>query len=308
MSLIASLVASSILFLALGLQRMFGRSQNYLERRLGIKQEQNILPIPAVKTKVQQNAPASAFLTRLEAAARKAGINTTGRALILSCAAIVATAIVAGYVLTNQLIIACALGVVGLLLPEQWFKYQQHRRYQKFIRKFDAALMLAASALKAGASAQQAFEEVAKKGPEAVALEFEKVVHAMNLGAAPGDAVKILQDEIEGPEVEMFVMATQILTKSGGNLAELYSGLASRIAENKSFREAMKAQTAESRITAIVISIMPFALTGLMLLANPAYFAPFTSSTVGKFVLGLCYFLIIVGWFIIRKILEVQVD
>lgn len=250
-----------------------------------------------------------AALGRLEREAREVGVKAPWPTVLAMFVGVLVAVFVVCYGVTRSVVASLVVSGAGVFAPEVLIRRRRKRRYDNFLAKFDRALLMAASVLQAGASVQQAFEEIAQKASPAVAEEFVRVVQAMRLGATPGDSVGVvLKGRVPGPETQMFVVATQSLMLTGGNLADVYAQLAAMLVEQREFRDAMKAATGEGRVTATVITVMPVVLVMVVLIGNPAYFDPLMAFPGGRALLFACGVAIVVGWAIMRKIMKIQVD
>ncbi len=67
----------------------------------------------------------------------------------------------------------------------------------------------------------------------------------------------------------------------------------------------LKTLTAEGRLSAIILIIMPFAVGGLIGLTSPGYRSPLTT-TVGSAMLWLAAAMVVIGVFWIRSMIRVD--
>ena len=72
-------------------------------------------------------------------------------------------------------------------------------------------------------------------------------------------------------EVKIFVLAMLVQQQTGGNLAELLDKLSGVVRERFRVRGKIKALTAEGRMQAAVLLVLPFALLFIMMLMNDVY-------------------------------------
>lgn len=303
---IGVLVALSVLSFSIWLRAYTPKS--LMRNRLLGKSVEEYADEFRVKETREQRKISVPLLARLEKEAQKLGLGISGQNFALILVGACVSLFVVAYSFTRQPLVGIVAAALGVFAPQMWLRTQAQRRYREFLGKFDAALLLMASSLKAGSSIHQAFVEVAEKGSASVAKEFARVVTGIQLGAAPGDALKILQERVPGAETQMFVIATQSLMRTGGNLPDVYTQMAGMIVEQREFRDSMRASTAEGRMTAWVITLMPIVMLAFVLTANPNYFDPFTNMGGGRMVLFVCASAYAVGWVAIKKLLEVQVD
>lgn len=248
------------------------------------------------------------FLGKLEAEARKAGLAITGRALVLVALVVGTGAFTLSMALINNFPISCGASLLGLFAPRCWISLQKKKRDITISKQMDGALGLMSSALRGSASLAQAIQQAANNMPEPLGLEFQRVVKGIDLGLSPSEALTIMRDRTDSPDVDLMVTATQILFQTGGNLAEIYEKLAETVRERRAFKESVKAATAQARMSGMVVSLMPIGLTILVRMMNPHYYDPMLASVTGKMIFLGCFALILVGWMLIQRMLDVTTD
>lgn len=285
------------------------RPESLLDRRLRQKSTEEYAEeyLERKRKEEKKRRTGVPLLDRLEQQAKKLGLDISGQSFLMILVGACVFLFVVVYSITQQLVLAIAAGALGIYAPKAYLTYKTEARYNTFLKGFDAALVVASSSLRAGASVHQAFQEIADKAEPVVAEEFARVMSAIRLGATPGEALMVLRQRVPGTEVDTFVVTTQSLMRTGGNLADMYMQIASMIVEQREFRDSMRAATTEGRITATVITAMPLLVIWLGVV-NPGYFATFTTMPGGRLLLGLCVVSFVIGWLIIRRVLEVQVD
>lgn len=248
------------------------------------------------------------FLARLELDARKAGLNIPGRHFLLVALVAGAGAFTAAYALVNSLYLAGAVSLVGVAAPRWWLAQQKRKRAVLFAKHLDGALQIAANSMRAGASLSQALGRVAEDAPDPVGAEFRKVDKAIQLGVVPAEALAAARERVESPELDLVIVATRILSQTGGNLAEIYDSIAQTVRDRRNFGQAVRAYTAQARMSAAVISIMPVVLTLFMRALNPRYFDPLLETVAGKIVAVISASMIAVGWFVIRRMIDIAAE
>jgi tight adherence protein B len=68
-------------------------------------------------------------------------------------------------------------------------------------------------------------------------------------------------------------MAINVQNQTGGNLAEILTGLARLLRNRANIHLKVRALSADGRMSAVVLSVIPFLLFGLIFLISPSYFA-----------------------------------
>lgn len=307
MRLLGALVFGTVLALILALRLPDRRRGRDMERLIGkgVPEE----PVPVKKADEREEHPSRLpFLNRLEAEARQAGINATGRQFVLVALGVGAGAYTGAMVLTGSVPIAVVASLVGLLAPRWWLAREKKKRAQVFARQLDGALMLLSGSLRAGASLSQSLSKVAEESADPLQTEFKKVDKAVQLGMLPAEALAAIRERVASPELDLMVVTTKILTRSGGNLAEIYDKVAQAVREQRTFRESVKAHTAQARSTATVVTLIPLIVTAFVRLLNPHYFDPMLHSASGKLLFLGAFAVIGMGWVVISRMIDVSLD
>jgi len=263
---------------------------------------------PASQLADREQVTGLPFVARLEAKARMAGIRANGTTLVTLAVLSGAAAFTVVLALTNQVPLAALVSPIGLLAPNVWISREKEKRTEAFARQLDGALLIAASALRAGSSLAQAIEQVARDAGEPLSEEFAKADRAIKLGADPAAALAAVRQRVESPDLDLAVVATQILSRTGGNLAECYENIAEAVRVRRAFRQAVRAHTAQLRMSGTIVSLMPIGITLLIRMVNPRYFDPMLETTLGQVMFVGSFVLIGIGWLATRRVLGVNLE
>jgi tight adherence protein B len=95
--------------------------------------------------------------------------------------------------------------------------------------------------------------------------------------------------------------------ETGGNLAEIIENLAHLIRERFKFRGKLRVLTAEGRLSATILLILPFVLFLAFLLLSPEYVVVLVSDSIGKIMVGIGAVLMFIGIVMIKRIIKVEV-
>jgi tight adherence protein B len=180
------------------------------------------------------------------------------------------------------------------------------RTRKKFEEQLPDTLNLISTSLRAGYSLLQAVEAVGEEAPEPTRREFGRAIAEIRLGKNMDDALDGIAIRMGSQDFDWTVMAIGIQREVGGNLAEVLQTTSETMVHRNRLRREMKALTAEGRISAIVLAIMPFGLFGFIYLTNPDYLEPLLTSTVGLIVLAGGGVFIGIGIFWMSKIVKVD--
>ena len=179
-------------------------------------------------------------------------------------------------------------------------------RRKHFADQLDGTLQLMSSSLRAGHSMMQALSSVAKESEEPTATELTRVVNETRVGRP---VVPALEEAAERMSSEDFRWATQAIAinrEVGGSLAEVLDGVAGTIRERAQIRRHVAALSAEGRLSAVILMLLPFVVGGFLLLTNPGYLAPFVENPLGIVLLVVGVVMLVIGGVWLRKVVEVE--
>jgi len=203
------------------------------------------------------------------------------------------------------------LGLIALgaavLLPPAILNFMAGQRLRKFNSQLPDMLQLLASSLRAGFSFLQGVEAVAREVGDPMGSELRRVIVEAQLGRPVEEALEDCAQRMGSPDFDWAVMAVGIQREVGGNLAELLQTVSTTMVERERLRRDVKSLTAEGRVSAIVLAIMPPALGLVFYVTNPAYISVLFNQTVGQVFLGLAIVSMMVGFFWMKKVIEIKV-
>src|SRR5690606_3287497 len=181
------------------------------------------------------------------------------------------------------------------------------RRRKQFVALLPDTLQLLASTLRAGFSLMQGVEAVSTEVSEPMGRELRRVVTEARLGRPLEESLEAVAERMGSPDFAWAVMAIRIQREVGGNLAELLVTVADTMVERERLRRDVDALTAEGRVSAIVLGILPFGIGLFIMGANPGYMDPLFEETMGRIMLFGALILMGVGFVWMKKTIEVEI-
>ncbi len=203
--------------------------------------------------------------------------------------------------------IALAAGFVGVILGLMLLDISIKRRQKAFTNQLGDMLTMVANALRAGFSFMQAFELIAREMDAPIGREVQKVVNEVNVGVTLETALENMQKRVESPDFELVVTAVLIQRQVGGNLAQILDTISGTIQERVRMRREVMALTAQGRMSGIVLALLPVALGVFLTTVSPDYMRPLFEETTGQIAIGVAVVMEIIGFLVIRKIVDIKV-
>lgn len=204
--------------------------------------------------------------------------------------------------------IAAGIGfLVVLLLVAAAIQYAGTREKRIFERQLPDTLTLLSTSLRAGYSLLQAIEAVAAETPQPTSREFGRAIAEARLGRPVVDTLQAISERMRSEDFKWAVMAIEIQREVGGNLAEVLQTVADTMRQRNRLKGEIRALTAEGRLSAIVLALLPFLLFAFLFTTNRGYLEPLFSELSGLIAIGVGLGLMAVGVYWLKKIVDIEV-
>ncbi len=210
----------------------------------------------------------------------------TGLALSLAqavslTASLVLLALALGVSLGWPALLSVVVAVLGPLLLMAFLQYRRALRMTWISQALPDALDLMARSMQAGHAFTSALQTAAKDCPPPLSLELRAVFEEINFGISTAQALQGLAMRVASEDVRYFAVAVVIQSETGGNLAEILKNTAHLIRERQKIAGIVRVISAEGRISAIILSLLPFALAALLGLLNPGFISRLWTDPMG---------------------------
>lgn len=187
-----------------------------------------------------------------------------------------------------------AAGLV-LVVPDGLVAFLYRRRRLELDRQIPDAVQSLANSLKAGASLLQAIGEVATGGPSPIREEFRLILEEYHLGAPLDRALDDARRRLGNRNLDLAFAALFVGRESGGNLPLVLERTAAAIRDLWRLEEEVRARTAEGRLSAKILGVMPVVILLLYGLIDPGAVGILFTHPLGVSMLALAAALSAVG-------------
>jgi tight adherence protein B len=205
--------------------------------------------------------------------------------------------------LVAHLAIALAFGLV----PRLWVRRARRRRLIKIEQQLPEAADFVARALRAGHSFTNVLQIVGNELPEPLSGEFRIAREEINYGVPMSEALHNMAARIPLTDLRYLVIAVLIQRESGGNLAEILGNISQIIRARLKLVAQVRVLSAEGRMSAWILGLLPFAVAAAMLVLNPAYISMLWMDPVGVKLLWYAGGMIVFGVLWLRKVIHIRI-
>ncbi|WP_290653167.1 type II secretion system F family protein [Aquisalimonas sp.] len=246
-------------------------------------------------------------MARLERLIEQAGRDTPAYRVVLKALLLGGVSGVACVYLLPHPAMALAAGAVVAAYPFVRLSMDKSRRLTRFEEQLPDALIIMSRALRAGHPFSDALRLVADEMQDPISSEFRTMFTEINYGGEVRMALAGLLNRVESVTAMVFVTSVLIQKDTGGNLAELLDGLAEVVRDRFRFHRKLRTLTAQGKMAAWVLSLMPFALAGVLSVANPNFLPMLTQDPTGRQLVLVAFVLMVIGILWMRRIVRVDI-
>ena len=236
----------------------------------------------------------------------QAGSKRLVAGLLALCGGALALALLLALVLRLPFLGVLAAAAAGAGLPLLRLNRAREARLAQFERQLPDALDMMSRAIRAGHAFPTALKLVADDVAAPLGEEFKAAFDEVNFGVAMGDALGSLAGRVPSMDLQYFVVAVLIQRESGGNLTELLSSISAIVRDRQKLAGQVRVLSAEGRISAWVLCLLPFGAGAMMTAANPQTMSVLWTDPAGRKMLGAAAVMMVVGVLAIRKIVRIR--
>jgi tight adherence protein B len=291
------------------------RSRRRLKARLReIDASQEVASASLLREKYLKDlSPLARQLERLPGAEQlqrlieQAGHRMPAHRLMLASLGLAALGGLLGWTLTRMAVAAVAGTVLGFVLPTAKVLVDRRRRLNQFDEQLPDAIEMMSRALRAGHPFAGGLRLVADDMQEPVAGEFRQAFNDINYGNDVRRAMLGLLARVPSMTLMALVTAVLVQRETGGNLAEILDQIARVVRERFKFQRRVRTLSAEGRMSAWVLVLIPFGLFALLSVTTPDYLTVMTTSPLGRKIMMIGGGLGLAGILWIRRIIRIEV-
>lgn len=209
--------------------------------------------------------------------------------VLAGCGLLLAEGALATIVLMSLFAALAPLGAHVLL------SVRTSRRRARFAEQLDDTLMFLAGGLRAGHSLLRVIDAASQEAEQPSSEEFARVVNETRLGRDLTDALEATATRMRNEDFQWVAQAIAINREVGGKLSDVFEQVGETIRERNQIRRQVNSLSAEGKMSAWVLLLLPVGVFVFLLLAQPTYFAGFFVSIWGYVALAVAVVLMIVG-------------
>lgn len=251
-----------------------------------------------------QSLPGMAALGRL---IEQAGHKTPAHRVVMQCAAL---ALGVGFLVamwSKVPVFGLAAALAVFFLPILKIRAARNQRIALFEEQLPDALSVMSRALRAGLPFIDAMRFVSEESADPIASEFRTAYSDISYGMSTKTAFLALLERVPSMSFMAVTTAVVIQRETGGNMAEILDKIAAVVRGRFRLQRRVKTLSAEGRMSAWILVLVPFVLAGALFVIQPDYLPRLTKDPLGRhLILGACINMALGIWWI-KRVIRIEV-
>lgn len=310
----ALLVGGGVLLVVLGLRQAQRTGVNRLRAAIdegipGDSREVSVLAQAwtAMTAATERAGKGGSVLTWLGTALERAGWPLRPAEFGIAVAGATVLAALAASVALGGIAAGLLAGLVVAVVPVLVLQRQARVLGEKADRQLPDVLGQLASSLRSGHSLNQALEAASEQADAPLGPQFARVIAETRVGRSLEEALAAMAERVGSNDLRWTVRAMMIQARTGGKLSDVLEVLAEFMRDREEVRREVRALTADGRMSAWILGLLPFVILGMLLVSSRDYLTPLVTEPLGFVMIAVAAVLMVLGMVWIRKIVRVEV-
>jgi len=203
----------------------------------------------------------------------------------------------------NGFLISILIG----LFPWLSLARAKRRRLERLEDQIPDGLISMANSLRAGLTLPQSIGILVDNTAPPIAQEFGLMLKEHKLGLTLDEAMNNMGERVRSKNLDLVITSVQVARVAGGNLPQVFEDTATAIRDIRRLEDKIETMTAQGRMQAWVLGSLPVGMAVLIYKVDPLMVSPLWEDPIGWIILFFIALFEIVGIFMIRKIVSVDV-
>lgn len=181
------------------------------------------------------------------------------------------------------------------------------RRAEAVREAVPSALRSMGVCFKAGLSLQQTLKQVSREIQGPLSAAFASAAYVLETGGSVPEALEMLKDRAQSSELAFVCVALKVQHSTGGSLSPVLEAARESVQDDIELKRSLRVQTSQARLSARIVTVMPFLLIAVFSLMSEGFLDPFFNSAAGLLLLVFALLMQVAGVALVRRMLDVKV-
>lgn len=205
-------------------------------------------------------------------------------------------------------LVAVLLFMLGAVAPYAVLSVKGAQRRRAFDDQLPDLLMTMAASVRVGHSFRQSMQSVVEEGQEPASKEFGRALVETDLGRPVDRVLREMAKRLGSRNFDYVINAVTIQREVGGSLATLLDVVSTTVRQRQQFTKKVSALTAQGRLSAYVLIVLPFLAVGILSAIDPHYMAPLFSTSTGRILIFVAVGGMVIGSLVLKKVVSFRME
>lgn len=266
---------------------------------------EGVAPLKGVARIVLQLGPVSAFAEGFAGEMQHQGYKADAVSLLSAFLLLWLCLGLAAFAVSGSLVGALAVVACTVFGLNAWKGKRRDSRKAELREEIPEALQSMKACFQTGYSLKQTVHEVSTSTKGPLSSLFSEVEGVLETNGGAGRALSVMKRPGSESELVFLATALDIQHRTGGSMGRILEATRQSVVDELELKRNLKTQTAQAKLSAQIVTAMPFVLIGLFSLLSPGFLDPFFSSPLGFALLALALGMQALGISLVRRLLKV---
>ena len=241
-------------------------------------------------------------------ACKMAQVDTTQTSLLsIFLAGVLLCASVVGLV-TTSVVSAIAVSACVIVLCILWLNAKRDERAEATREALPEVFRSMEICFQSGFTLLQTFKQISQETSGSLHYLFDRAARRLELGQSADSALAVFREDASIPGLSFVSVALDVQHQAGGSITEVLESARLALKDELHLRRSLQVQTAQAKLSARVVTVLPFVLIALFSLISDGFLDPFFESPLGWMLLGVAFAMQFGGILMVRRMLAVEVS
>ena len=203
--------------------------------------------------------------------------------------------------------LAALAGGAAFMLPLLYYQHKVKKRFDEFKSKLLDVVMGLNNGMRSGVALPKALEVVGRDIGGVMQEEISMTLYEYRLGVDLTEALTRLEKRMPDDNLRLFVTAVGISQQTGGSLSDILDKIIETIRQRSIMDDKINTLTAQGKFESIVMACAPLMAFVILYVLDRQLMAPLVTTVIGWAAIGAVLVLETIGYFIIKKIVTVEI-
>lgn len=264
-----------------------------------------IAPLRSPASLALRNRKAASLAREARALLEERGRFCTEQSLATVALAVLLLVFALGAALSRSVVGGVAAACLAIALARAWVGHWADLRSDALRESIPEALRSMEACFQSGYSLVQTLYSVAGETKGSLSELFSQAGNVLQAGGTSADALERLRCNSDLPELAFVAVALDVQHQTGGSMRRCLESAISMVEGELELRRSLRVQTAQARLSARVVGVMPFALIAVFSVLGDGFLDPFFESAAGMVLLVVALCMQAAGVLMVRSLLKV---